>query len=183
MEMLSDMAGPKATGTTFQKMLASMPSVGNAASSSAGLASTMNSSGINAGGFGGSASWGLSCQPLPSAPTVAEAEEEEEEEEAPKKKARTKRGAVGTPPAAEATPKAVAKSKAKAKAKASGPGRPKRDVRTTWQSWLDTALAMEKESPTFTSETLTESRWLKRHPMICSISISEIQEFLNSEIQ
>ena len=76
MDMFNDMAGPKASGTLYQQMFASAPSV--AASSSCTAISPQNSAGFTSGGFSDSQSLGISCQPLTSADGGAPQDEDED---------------------------------------------------------------------------------------------------------
>ena len=64
MDVFNGMAGPKASGTHFQRMFASAPSV--AASSSCNAISPQNTAGLTSGGFSDGQSLGISCQPLTS---------------------------------------------------------------------------------------------------------------------
>ena len=79
MEMFNDMAGPKASGTSYQQMFAAAPPV--AASSSCSAMSSQNSAGFTSGGFSDSQSLGISCQPLTSADSGAEQDEDDDEDD------------------------------------------------------------------------------------------------------
>ena len=71
MDMFNDVAGPKASGTSYQQMFAAAPP-GVAFSSSRNAISPQNSVGFTSSGFSDSQSLGISCQPLTSADAGAE---------------------------------------------------------------------------------------------------------------
>ena len=135
-------------------------------SSSRNAISPQNSAGFTSGGFSDSQSLGISCQPLTSADAGAEQDEDDDEDDGQAEPVRKKgRKAKG----GETTIKPKSKKGANAfPKKPSGPGRPKRDLIKTFDDWMDHVLTKDQEDLTYTTDSGTESRWLKRHSCLLS---------------
>ena len=163
-EMFENMHGPKATGK-FHQMFAAPPIAAMATSSSSPSSIAAVSS---SGGFlGGGDALGLSFEAVQREPEEEEEEEESSNDEPENKRRKKKAGQKGSPTKTGGQKRSAAAQKGGDKAitpksMKSGPGRPKRDVVSTGMAWLEEVVTKPRSHATFTTEALTESRWLKR---------------------
>ena len=163
-EMFENMHGPKATGK-FHQMFAAPPIAAMATFCSSPSSIAALSSG---GGFlGGGDALGLSFEAVQK-----ESEEEEGAEESSNDEPENKRRKRNKDKKGSSTRTGGQKRSADAqkggdkgttpKTRKGGPGRPKRDAVSTGMAWLQEVVTKSRSHATFTTEALTESRWLKR---------------------